>query len=581
MKKAFLILSLLLLVGFILLILNKGFENQKDPFWFYLDTLLYDNFVCEEQINFSGIVIEGKRDTNYKVIQLKEKVDTLQKKYELFHNNETSQKGDIVNIWDAFKIPFEPTWEWRKIFSLLDEVIAKKKVVISGVSGSGKTTVVDNLAKFIAGSYDRIYRLQCVEEMGVEYHKIWIGYYDNEGFHKGKLLEVFEKCGEEPNQNYVFILDDFDKIYPATFFGAEIWEELDEPKKRNYIEGYPNEIEIPQNFYLICVTHEGESNIVELNDEHYRRLGEVIFLKPNYIEFMLYLKNKYFMLDNIVKRYIDYINNSFFPGNKIIENSNNLSLQHIKNLLYFFEKANQHITQKYGLGLSLGQWSSVRKYYKEKDFENFIDCFVKHINGFKVKPEITQEEFEFIVYTINNNGYIKNSSFMMNLFKQIYESGVFAEGVVALAFALITGISGWFLIIRKRRITKSLLNNIVSDVNLYKENKVDYETIYSRLIKYKQDLEELLIKEKLKPEIVNFLFHYIKEQIELVDKINELNRSSSDFLKMLNEFMQDNKITEAEYKVLHMFLESIKGTISNEVYFRLKNYIEEHRVRSE
>ncbi|HQL69881.1 MAG TPA: hypothetical protein PLA77_03565, partial [Bacteroidales bacterium] len=101
------------------------------------------------------------------------------------------------------------------------------------VTGSGRTTMIDRVSKFIAVIPEHIMSLSCVPQLEVEYHKQYIGSIDNGKFYKGALLNFLEKAKIDSLHNYVLIIDDIDMIYPSTFFGAAMWSELENPNYDN------------------------------------------------------------------------------------------------------------------------------------------------------------------------------------------------------------------------------------------------------------------------------------------------------------------------------------------------------------
>lgn len=190
--------------------------------------------------------------------------------------------------------PFFPTWNLKKLYFIFDTLLIHNKFIINGVTGSGKTTLVNNKAKIISGSPKRIIKLQCVENMEIEYHKRWVGYYDKGKFYPGKLLGMLEKAKQDPSNNYVFILDDLDKIPPVTFFGSELWQLLDSESGSTTIDGYNKTISLTKNFFLISVTHQSINSIYSFSDEQIRRLGKFWDIKPDYEELLLSILRTFF-----------------------------------------------------------------------------------------------------------------------------------------------------------------------------------------------------------------------------------------------------------------------------------------------
>ena len=154
--------------------------NKPEPFWFELDTLLYcNNFISPGK----NIKIDSSSPVykKYKLVSFAKSLYKLKNYYDSLHK----ESQDVDDFNELICKPFVPTWEYNKIFRYLNPLLKKKSIVISGVTGAGKTTVVEKLARFITGSERRIKTLACTERMEVEYHREWIGYWTPQGFQKG------------------------------------------------------------------------------------------------------------------------------------------------------------------------------------------------------------------------------------------------------------------------------------------------------------------------------------------------------------------------------------------------------------
>jgi len=539
-KVFFLFLGSIIILSILLFGVTEGLKNQTDDYYFYLDTLLAANGFDTNLVLPENVLKKNK------IITIKDKYETLNKIYISNHN----EKSDVLELDNIMLKPFLPSWEYDKLLYYYYPLLKYNKIVISGVSGSGKTTLVERLALFITGNPNRILQLQCVEDMAVEYHKTWVGYFGEHGFVKGKLLKFLEESKSNPEDNFVFILDDFDKIYPSTFFGSELWSEMDSPDDRNFIEGY-GEIELPKNFYLISVTHIGVANVIELNNEHYRRLGEKYRINPDVHEFLLGIKER------------------------ISDKHLRIPTPHIKKILYFFKKANELIETKYGLSYTLGQWATIRKKIEPEDWEDFIDEYVTHVNAFKPVEELKEKDFSGIFYTIQNNGLIENSHFFYKLYEALLRTGLFSELTVALAFAVFSGLFGWIFIIRKRDFINRFQFDVLDITEKFKREEITHEIAINEIFSKKSLLERLILKRKIKYEESTFLLMYINEQIKTIEEINKTSVVSKDFQNILQEFMADGVLDDEEYSMLVKFLDNIRSALTPEVYYSLKNKIDE------
>jgi len=539
-KVFFLFLGSIIILSILLFGVTEGLKNQTDDYYFYLDTLLAANGFDTNLVLPENVLKKNK------IITIKDKYENLNKIYISNHN----EKSDVLELDNIMLKPFLPSWEYDKLLYYYYPLLKYNKIVISGVSGSGKTTLVERLALFITGNPNRILQLQCVEDMAVEYHKTWVGYFGEHGFVKGKLLKFLEESKSNPEDNFVFILDDFDKIYPSTFFGSELWSEMDSPDDRNFIEGY-GEIELPKNFYLISVTHIGVANVIELNNEHYRRLGEKYRINPDVHEFLLGIKER------------------------ISDKHLRIPTPHIKKILYFFKKANELIETKYGLSYTLGQWATIRKKIEPEDWEDFIDEYVTHVNAFKPVEELKEKDFSGIFYTIQNNGLIENSHFFYKLYEALLRTGLFSELTVALAFAVFSGLFGWIFIIRKRDFINRFQFDVLDITEKFKREEITHEIAINEIFSKKSLLERLILKRKIKYEESTFLLMYINEQIKTFEEINKTSVVSKDFQNILQEFMADGVLDDEEYSMLVKFLDNIRSALTPEVYYSLKNKIDE------
>ncbi len=360
----------------------EGSRNKVDTLWNTLDTVLAVNQLDKQ--NISNIDLNNPEVGKYKIITIEKDFSYIQRTYSQLHQNET----DTLPVLELMSTPFMPDWDTAKIIPIINQLSTKKYIIISGVTGSGKSTIVERISKMTAGNPERVLSLLCVQKMEVEYHKEWVGYLSERGFVKGKLLKFFETCFANPDKKYVFIIDDVDKIYPETFFGSSIWNEMDNPSYKNVIDGYENEICIPPNFYLISVTHSGASSTIEFNNEHIRRLGEKINIYPDYKEFLLYVKKKM--------------------------SKQNLSLTHVKKLIYFFIQTNEYISKNYEPGFMLGQWSTVNKQLKPEDYDKFITSFLEHVNSFKPAKPLIRANLDNIVFAAENKGIEPTQISFMN-----------------------------------------------------------------------------------------------------------------------------------------------------------------------
>ncbi len=529
MKKTLIILIWVLIGITLLVFIFIGSKNKSDPFWSSLDTLIVSkNIYC-----------------------LEEKFDVIDSAYRTYQKDTELQK---VSSFEFISKPFLPIYEYHKFLNIIDYFYKNKIMIVSGVTGSSKTTIIDRAAKLMAASPERILHLQCVEKMEVELHKQWIGYQTEDAFRPGKLLKFFEKCRQDTLHNFVFIIDDIDKIYPATFFGAPLWNELDNPSYNNSIEGYTDDLTIPPNFYMLAVTHSGAGSTVELNFEHYRRLGNNVpyVIPPDYIEFFLYMKTKFENKENIYKE-----------------------KKHIKKLLYFFIKANEYIEKNYGQSYMIGQWTAVRKYLEPENFDDFVNCFLENVNTFSPEVPLSKADFKPIFYSIENDGLLIKTNFLDKSFKAIIKTGVFSEITVAILFALITAIISIIMFRKKRKFINELVCSSNATIKEFESNKISYDESRGRLLIINENIDKYIIKRKINFTEANYLLTTISHQLKKIEDINKLNQASLNLREMFNRFTADGELDKKEHNYLIQFLDGIKSTISTKVYNNLKTQIDD------
>lgn len=520
-------------------------ENSVSPLWLKLDTIMICNGLTD---GYDSIIISEslKKQEQYKIKTVEENLDSISQLYNVFHN----ENENIESVNKFLAKP--PLWNFKKIKLIFDTLANARKFVINGVTGTGKTTFVDLTAKLLAGHPDRIVKLQCVEHMEIEYHKRWIGYYEKEKFIPGKLLKLIEAAKNNPEDKYVFILDDLDNIPPATFFGSEIWIELNNEVEKTFIEGYDKEIYFPDNLFLISVTHISADSKYNFSDEEKRRLGYFYDLKPNYEEFLLYIKEKKFK-DQI-----------------------NIPVGHIKKLIYSFIKINELINNNtnYGPGFVLGQWSTLRHNIKPEDFNKFIDAFVQHINSFNPVRKFLISDLEDIIETTENSGKVPYTNLFYKVYRGLLDTGVFAELSVAILFTIFSVVFGWFLFFKKRFMINKIQNKLFQVSDDYTSSRVDYDETMKKMFEIKTNIFDLVSKRQIKHDEAIFLILYIEDQIDKIEKFHEVNEVTKDLQIKFKEYMADGIIDEKEHNLLHKFLDSVKSSIKPDVYYRLLNEID-------
>jgi hypothetical protein len=538
-------------------LLCVGLKNEEDPLWVNLDAELSKNY-----------------------FGLDKAADSLQVLYENFHQK------DIADDSTAFKLiaqPYVPTMEFSKFKQYFNLVISKKVILMSGVSGVGNTTLLSKVAALIATT-DKSHRLDilCAPQFDLEYNKRFIGQLDEQGhFKKGKLLKFWDTCLKNPNEKFVCMIDDFDKINPETLFGPELWQKLDEPRLPVIFD--KDTIHIPDNFYLLCLTHTGVSSKIELNNEHFKRFGGQEMLEVNYGELIMALREQLKKVQKTIPKQTAEL--AQYPTDKALtaalEKSKKqlVALQdtpNIKRLVYFFIRANEFIESQYGKGHQLGQWCDIRKMYFKDDFIKVQNTFIQHVNAFRPAKELSRADFKPIFYTINTNGKKQHSSPIFQFFDFLRQAGALNEFAVAGTFALVTGLFGWLFVRRRHRYIKEYTDKIHALSIDFETKRRDYDNVLGNVNLLKREFEQLVLKQKVNYSEASFFYDSLEDKMRTMETTRDMNQS---FLQLLDVFLEDNYLSDSECHKLSQFLETIRAKISADQYRMYKEEIERvHRV---
>lgn len=520
----------IILIG---LFLVWGLQDEQDPFWVELDKYLEADFQT-----------------------LDKNIVELQNLYENFQNH------PIQNDSLAFQLvstPFLPSIEFDKFKAYFDLLTTKKKLLISSVSGSGTTTITNRLAKLIATHpEENILTILCAPAFDLEYHKKYIGEVVDGQFKQGILVDFFDKCEAHPNKKFVLLIDNFDKINPETFFGPELWEELDH-KNTSAVIG-DKTIHIPDNFYMIAIIHAGASAKIELTNEHFKRLGgQAHFFEPEYKELIVYLRQR------LAEKKEEL---ALQPSEELRNEVEQLSdTSNIKNLIYFFKTANELIQKKYSAGHTLGQWSNIRKQYHEEEFEGLDDIFRSHVNALKPNITMRQKDFDPIFYSIKNDGALRGTNFINTQLQVMEEKGFLTEFVVGLSFLVITGLFSLFFFKRRQNQLRNYTSKVYDLMDSYERQEINYETVSMQINSIKKEVDGLVMDNQLNYQEATFFYTFIQDKISRIEVTKNV---SENFLHLMEMFLDDGVLSKKEYKKLERFLESIKSKITEEDYLRFK-----------
>jgi hypothetical protein len=533
----------------------KGFSNEKDPLWQETADLLHNN-----------------------IVTLDKSPDSLNALFHNFHGSEWAAASDTA-VMDLINKPYPPTMTFEKFKSFFNLVAERKFIIMSGVTGAGNTTLVDRIANLISNETvsntetSRKMEILCAPQFDLDLHHRYIGFFDKKTFIKGDLLKFWDRCRAQPKQRFACLIDNFDKINPETFFGPELWQKLDDAK-------YPvvfgsDTVKIPDNFYLLCVTHAGVGQKIEMNNEHFKRFGGLVNLPPTAAELVLALKSKKKEVEKDLskKKEAPQYDGQKKDLDKLEKQLASLTdTSNLQRFVYFFSKTNEFISEKYSSSHQLGQWSDVRKQYQLKDFDNLQDIFINHINAFHPQAELKKADFEPILYTINNGGQIEGSSPIWRAVKTLGALGFASELGVAGSFALISALFGWWYFRRRHQYIKDFtikINELMSDYHLQLKScdQVAYE-----IDDLKRTFDELVLSQKVNYNEASFIYSFLEDKMRVIQIAREINES---FLKLMDAFLEDDVLSDSEYAKLKQFLESMRFKITTPQYHAYKRQIEE------
>ncbi len=536
-------------------LLFVGFRNEKDPLWAETTQLLRQN-----------------------PLMLDKATDSLRLLYNAFHAQKLPE-GDLLPI-RRISEPYVPTMTYEKFRYYFNKITEQKYAIVAGVTGSGNSTLVDRLANLMSDSGNKI-QILCAPQFDLELNKRYIGHFENNAFQKGELLKFWDNCRAQPAEKFVCVIDNFDKINPETLFGPELWQRLDDPK---FVVAFGKDTipKIPDNFYLLCITHAGVGQKIEMNNEHFKRFGGQIILPPAAEELVMSLKSKRIDVEKDLpkkKIALETAEKGTPQYNDLKKELAKLEAQsaalndtvNLQRFVYFFEKANDVIAEKYGSSYELGQWSDARKQFQAKDFEALQTLFLNHVNALKPPSEMRQRDFEALIYATKNNGSIANSSPIRKTVNTLAAMGFASELGVAGTFAIISGIAGWLYFRKRHRFIREFTKKIYDLMDDFAARRRGYDEIVSNLNVIKRDFDNLVLEQKVNYNEAAFFYGFLEDKTKLVQMAREVNEV---FLKLMDVFLDDNILTETEHEKLNQFLESIRYKISTPQYYEYKNQIE-------
>lgn len=528
MKKVSAIIASVILA---IVLISWGLVNKRDDRWISLDRDLKKEF----------FLVENAKDS---INQLFQKMHQVSK--------------EDLRGFELISTPFIPTMEMSKFNYFLEQVMENKKVVLSSVSGVGSTTLTNRIAKFIAGDYKHILEIRCAPNFDLILHKKYIGESIDGEFQPGILLQLFEKCYKNPNEKFVLLIDNFDKINPESFWGPEFWEKLSDPgfEFRLGEKSY----DIPNNLYMISVIHAGASGKIQLSNDHFRRIGKLLHLEVNSPELIINLRERRIKTKQQLK------NNQLTKEERIELQNDLAALQdtfNIKRMIYSFEKINEYIEKEYSKTHRLGQWGNLRKLYHAEDYDEFVNVFLNHVNSIQSNKDLRQEDLDKLFYALENDGKLKGSNFINRQFLFLEEKGFLTEFIVGLSFIIISGLFSFYILRKREHIINKKMTRVIELIEGFDNQKIDHDEILKEFKGIKSQIDNMAIKKKINYEEAIFFYKFFEDKSR---KIEISKEAHSHYQLLVDAFMEDGVISEGEYEKLVDFLNKIKSKIGKKDY---------------
>lgn len=514
-------------------LLKVGFSDRPDPEWRASANLISTDFYT-----------------------LEEAADSLQILYENFQGKKSP---DSLAAFKIMSSPALPTMAFSKFKNLFERVCKQRSAVISAVSGMGTTTLANRFARLIATRPDNLLTINCAPQFDLELHKTYIGHAENGVWKPGFLMNLWEKAIERPDEKFVCLLDNLDKINPETFFGPDLWELLSDSK--HVVEFGGKRVVVPPNFYLLSVTHLGEGNKIELSNEQFKRLGSQIVQEVSPDELVINLQGK--RRELLANPARDEKGNAQLAA---LSDSQNL-----QRLVFFFSKTNRMVAEKLSADFQLG-WTNVRKLYLPGDLPAIKNVFLSSVNGLHPKEPLMEKDFATIDYALKTGGLLKNSSPILSQVEWLRDLGFLTEFTVLGLTALATALGTWLLFRRSRRLLQAFSRRVNETFQQFENQQLTVESACEKLGEIRHELNELVLSRKLSFNEGVYFLNQIDDQMRRI----EIARSTSEnFLQLMEMFLEDNLLTDGEYQKLIQFLDSVRHKIPAADWGRYRNDVEE------
>ncbi|MEQ1744079.1 MAG: hypothetical protein ABMA02_01525 [Saprospiraceae bacterium] len=448
--------------------------------------------------------------------------------------------------------PALSTIEWTAFSGLFREAMRRNNIVVAGVTGVGATKQTKHLARLLTGKPENVLLVECAPQFDLEYHKKYIGHEEEGEFVPGELLRFWEHCRAYPEQRFVVLLDNFDKINPETFFGPLLWESLGTAGE--LVELGSKRVGLPPNCRLLSVTHHGPGSLVEFNGEHFKRLGRPYVVEPNVRELAEYLRRK-------------WANSADTARAAAVADSGRMQM-----FLFYFLKTNLLLKERYGSGYQLGQGSGVRDFFLGKDLPEMKRTFMDHINALRRTHPMTERDFAPLDFTVRTGGLSQRSSFWDRQVQYLHDTGYFVEITMVATTALLTFLVGWWVFRRRERLIRFYGEQAQEVFAGFENQIISAEVASQRLEAIKYEVDGLVMRRRLNYTEGLYFLAFVEDKVKRIDFARNV---SQNFLELFNTFMEDNMLTESEYTKLSQFLLAIRHKIPTETYDQFRKKVDE------
>jgi hypothetical protein len=480
--------------------------------------------------------------------------DSLQLLHSQLHGD-PFVSGDTTAL-HLVSIPSLSNIEWTA-FQRMTRAIAtadKRRIVISGVTGTGATKQAKRACNLVAGDPSRVLQIDCAPEFDLEFHKKYIGEDNEKGqFVPGELLQMWKRCEQQPNLPFVVVIDNFDKINPETFWGPALWEALSSKNPEAEIGGQM--FRFPKNFYLVSVTHLGPGSQVEFNEEHFKRLGRQYVLDPNPLELLAVMR--------LMQQKTDLTPAQAKAVHDVAET---------RRFLYYFLKINQLLRTHYGEGFQMGQGTGLRELFCDSDRTELKQTVLNHLNALRPEHPLGIGDFDAFDETIENDGLEPGTSFLARQIQYLHDTGYFVEITMVATTALLTALVGWWVFRRREQLIRHYGEQARNVYDSFEKQVESAEGAARRLEEIKNEVDGLVLKRRLGYTEGLYFLAFIEDKVKRIEFARNV---SENFLELFNAFMEDNVLTEGEYLKLRQFLQSIRHKIPAESYEAFNRKVED------